>query len=155
MATLIRHPKGATGKVHDITPRSAGWTYVGFGLYRLVPGETVAEPTGDTEAILVLVEGRARIGAGEIDFGELGERMDVFEATPPHCGLRPRRRSTGRRPPPPPARWRSAPRRADPGASAGDRPGRHRAADAAARAPTPATSTRSPWRSATSPTACW
>jgi 5-deoxy-glucuronate isomerase len=85
MNTLLRHPKGERGKVHDITPVSAGWKYVGFGLYRLVAGETVAEPTGDTEVVLVLVEGRARIGAGERDFGELGERMDVFEATPPHC----------------------------------------------------------------------
>ena len=33
----------------------------------------------------MLVEGKARIGAGGLDFGELGDRMDVFEATPPHC----------------------------------------------------------------------
>ena len=65
MTTLLRKPTGTNGKVHDITPATAGWGYVGFGLYRLVPGETVAEPTGDTEVILVLVEGRARIGAGE------------------------------------------------------------------------------------------
>jgi len=85
MANLLRHPTGDHGKVHDITPASAGWGYVGFGLYRLAPGETVAEPTGSTEVILVLVEGKARIGAGELDFGELGDRMDVFEKKPPHC----------------------------------------------------------------------
>ena len=40
MATpLLRHPTGERGKVHDITPTSAGWSYVGFGLYRLVPGD--------------------------------------------------------------------------------------------------------------------
>ncbi|HEU0223658.1 MAG TPA: 5-deoxy-glucuronate isomerase [Paracoccaceae bacterium] len=76
---------GTQGKVHDITPETAGWRYVGFGLYRLVPGETVAEPTGETEIILVLVEGRARIGAGETDFGELGDRLDLFERKPPHA----------------------------------------------------------------------
>ncbi len=85
MTDLLRHPKGSTGKVHDITPQSAGWGYVGFGLYRLAPGETVAEPTGETEVILVLVEGKAEIGAGSASFGELGDRMDVFEKTPPHC----------------------------------------------------------------------
>lgn len=85
MSALLRNPKGKTGKVHDITPQSAGWSYVGFGLYRLAQGETVAEPTGATEVILVLVEGKAEIGAGEKNFGELGERMDVFERTPPHC----------------------------------------------------------------------
>jgi 5-deoxy-glucuronate isomerase len=85
MSALLRRPKGQTGKVHDITPQNAGWGYVGFGLYRLAKGETVAEPTGTTEVILVLVEGKAEIGAGEKNFGELGERMDVFERTPPHC----------------------------------------------------------------------
>lgn len=85
MTRLLRHPTGTRGKVHDITPASAGWGHVGFGLYRLEPGETVAESTWETEVILVLVEGKARIGAGELDFGVLGDRMDVFEAKPPHC----------------------------------------------------------------------
>jgi 5-deoxy-glucuronate isomerase len=85
MPELLVRPSGVSGKVHDITPRSAGWSYVGFGLYRLKPGETAQEETGDREAILVLVEGKAEItGAGK-DFGELGDRMDVFERRPPHA----------------------------------------------------------------------
>ena len=59
MADLLRKPFGTHGKVHDITAQSAGWRYVGFGLYRLRAGESVAEATGD--------------------------RMNVFEKTPPHC----------------------------------------------------------------------
>ena len=97
-------------------PESAGWGYVGFGLYRLAPGETVAEPTGDTEVILVLVEGKARIGAGDTDFGELGDRMDVFEAHAAARRLRARRLGLVGDRRPPPARWRSAPRRASPAA---------------------------------------
>ena len=85
MAGLLRRPIGTTGKVHDITPEGAGWGYVGFGLYHLEPGETAAEPTGKTEVILVLVEGKAEIGAGARSFGELGDRMDVFERKKPHC----------------------------------------------------------------------
>lgn len=85
MSKLLRRPAGTTGKVHDVTPESAGWSYVGFGLYRLAAGEMVTEPTDGTEVILVLVEGKALIGAGEDDFGELGERMDVFDRTPPHA----------------------------------------------------------------------
>ena len=85
MADLLRKPTGTTGKVHDITPGSAGWGYVGFGLYHLDAGDTVAEPTGDTEVILVLVEGKAEIVSGDKNFGELGDRMNVFEQTPPHC----------------------------------------------------------------------
>lgn len=85
MADLLCKPQGTRGKVHAISPESAGWTYVGFDLWRMEPGDVAAEPTGDQEVILVLVEGKARIqGAGQ-DWGELGARMDVFEKTPPHC----------------------------------------------------------------------
>ena len=84
MADLLLKPFGSHGKVHHVTPQSAGWRYVGFGLYRLRAGETAAEATGDTEVILVMVEGKARLtGAGQ-DWGVLGERMSVFEKTPPH-----------------------------------------------------------------------
>ncbi len=85
MPDLLKKPFGTHGKVHQITPESAGWRYVGFSLYRLRAGETVSEATGATEVILVMVEGKAQVtGAGK-DWGELGERMDVFEKTPPHC----------------------------------------------------------------------
>lgn len=83
MADLLLRPAAAAGKIHDVTPASAGWGYVGFGLYRLARGDSATEPTGAAEVILVLVEGKARIAAGDRDFGELGARMDVFEATPP------------------------------------------------------------------------
>lgn len=85
MSDLLRKPNGGSGKVHDITPASAGWGYVGFGLYRLAKGEAASEMTGDREVILVLVEGRAEVTAGGAALGELGQRMDVFEKTPPAC----------------------------------------------------------------------
>ncbi|MER0238012.1 5-deoxy-glucuronate isomerase [Fulvimarina sp. MAC8] len=85
MSHLQKKPFGTHGKVHQITPESAGWRYVGFSLYRLRAGESASEATGKREVILVMVEGKAQIsGAGE-DFGTLGERMSVFEKTPPHC----------------------------------------------------------------------
>ena len=84
MSGLLRRPFGTHGQVHAITPASAGWRYVGFGLYRLRAGETVAEPTGDREVILVMVEGKAALQAAGRDWGVLGERMSVFERTPPH-----------------------------------------------------------------------
>ncbi len=83
MSGLLRRPRGTRGKVHDITPANAGWQHVGFGLYRLAPGERAAEETGAREVILVLVEGRARIGAAGRDFGTLGTRLNVFEKHPP------------------------------------------------------------------------
>ncbi len=95
MSDLLRRPTGSTGKVHDISvetakgPSSPDWGYVGFGLYRLSPGDRVSEPTGDREVILVLVEGKAEISCKTADFGEMGDRMDVFERTPPHCAYVP------------------------------------------------------------------
>ena len=53
MTSLLRKPFGAHGKVHEITPSSAGWRYVGFSLWRLRAGEIVTEATGDREVILV------------------------------------------------------------------------------------------------------
>lgn len=85
MADLLHKPFGTHGKVHQITPADAGWRHVGFSLYRLRAGETAAEATGANEAILVMVEGRARLHAADRDWGELGQRMSVFEKTPPHC----------------------------------------------------------------------
>lgn len=83
MSDLLKRPFGKRGKVHQITPESAGWRYVGFSLYHLKAGDKAAEETGDREVILVLVEGKAAItGAGQ-DWGVLGDRMNVFEKTPP------------------------------------------------------------------------
>lgn len=85
MSDLLRKPATDGGQLHEITPASAGWRYVGFELHRLAPGDRVAAVTKDREAILVLVEGKARLGAGGVAFGEMGARMDVFDRQPPHC----------------------------------------------------------------------
>lgn len=85
MSRLLVKPSGTTGKIHDITPASAGWAYVGFELHRLAPGETATGSLGADEAILVVVEGKAAITAAGQDWGVLGDRMDVFEKTPPHA----------------------------------------------------------------------
>lgn len=85
MAELLRRPLAASGKLHDITPASAGWGYVGFALYDLQPGQTAAERTGDREVILVIVEGKARLTAAGRDWGEMGDRMSVFDRSAPHC----------------------------------------------------------------------
>ncbi len=85
MSHLQRKPFGSHGKVHEITPQAAGWRFVGFSLYRIREGERISEETGDREVILVMVEGKASFVAGEKNWGVLGERMSVFEKTPPHC----------------------------------------------------------------------
>ena len=85
MADLLlkNHAPDAQGLVHRVTPESAGWGHVGFGLYRLKPGQSLAASTGECEACLVLVGGRARVRAGALDFGEIGKRMGPFEGRKP------------------------------------------------------------------------
>lgn len=85
MADLLRRPHGDHGETHRITPEVAGWRYVGFALHRMRAGETLSGATEGRETLFVMVEGRAGfVGAGR-DWGVLGDRMNVFERTPPHC----------------------------------------------------------------------
>ncbi|MCC1492714.1 5-deoxy-glucuronate isomerase [Cognatishimia sp. F0-27] len=85
MGDLLRRPAVTQGRIHNLAPEGAGWGYVGFDLWRLAPGQTAEGLLDDREAILVLVEGKARVNAAETDFGEMGDRLDVFQRTPPHC----------------------------------------------------------------------
>lgn len=80
----LRLPPLTTGNglVHDVTPESAGWTYVGFRMHRLADGGHLNAETGNREVCLVIVSGRARITAGGTDFGTLGGRTSPFEGAP-------------------------------------------------------------------------
>ena len=85
MSGLLRKPGAQSGHVHAITPERAGWHYVGFDLWRLAPGEFASGALQGREIILVLVEGHAEISVDGQSFGEMGDRLSVFDRTPPHC----------------------------------------------------------------------
>lgn len=85
MSKLLVRPNGTRGMVHDISPERAGWGYVGFQLYRLQAGETAGGALEDREAVFVFVEGKGALSGSGHDWGVLGDRMSVFEKTPPHC----------------------------------------------------------------------
>ena len=80
---LRHHAPDAGGLVHHVTPASAGWTYVGFDLWRLQPGQTVAQATGEREACLVIVGGKADIAVGGQVWQGMGERAGPFAGTSP------------------------------------------------------------------------
>jgi len=84
MSKLLIRPGEADSlyRTVHITPQSAGWTYVGFDLVKLAPGQTVEADCGDREVCLVLVSGRAAITVDATDFGTLGERMNPFDGKP-------------------------------------------------------------------------
>jgi 5-deoxy-glucuronate isomerase len=79
MASLRSRPLGPTGLVHRITPESAGWTYVGFELYRLSRGEAISGVEDDLETCLVIISGTAQILVDGKDLGALGQRQSPFE----------------------------------------------------------------------------
>lgn len=66
----------------DVTPASAGWTYVGFEVGRLQEGEVVSGDTQDRELCLVFVSGRGRVTVDGVELGELGQRMSPFDGPP-------------------------------------------------------------------------
>jgi 5-deoxy-glucuronate isomerase len=82
MPQLRVRPKAARGLVTEVTPESAGWTYVGFSLHRLEPEDTIAAEAGAREVCLVLVSGKAALQIDGKDFGVIGERMSPFEGPP-------------------------------------------------------------------------
>ncbi|MEK9960917.1 MAG: 5-deoxy-glucuronate isomerase, partial [Rhodobiaceae bacterium] len=85
MSKLLVRPNLDGGAVHDITPASAGWSYVGFGLHDLKAGQTLdVEGTAD-EICLVLLTGDARIRTGDLDTGMLTGRVSEFDRAAPQA----------------------------------------------------------------------
>jgi 5-deoxy-glucuronate isomerase len=80
---LVRPERDATdGRIIHITPKSAGWSYVGFDVYRLHAGAEAAAATGGREACLVFLAGKGRVTAGGKDLGLVGGRASPFDGKP-------------------------------------------------------------------------
>jgi len=69
--------------VIDITPESASWSHVGFRLHKLIPEQEVHGGERERETCIVVLSGSASIVAGELEFGRVGGRKDVFEDRAP------------------------------------------------------------------------
>lgn len=82
MSKLRIRPRPGNGRIVHVTPKSAGWSYVGFELHRLKAGDKVEANTKNQEACLVFVTGKGSASAGGKDFGMLGERMSPFDGAP-------------------------------------------------------------------------
>lgn len=81
MANLLvkRKKPDAQGSVLSVTPKSAGWTYVGFEVFQRANGQDFAWDSKDREACIVLLSGKARLTLDGKDQGEIGGRRNVFE----------------------------------------------------------------------------
>jgi 5-deoxy-glucuronate isomerase len=73
------HDAEADGCVLRVTPESAGWTYVGFEVYR---NGSVAQRLDDRETCVVVLSGTADLQAGGQEWGGVGGRASVFDGPP-------------------------------------------------------------------------
>ncbi len=65
-----------------VTPESAGWTYVGFEVYRLPRGERLRLDTGSRELCLVVLSGTVDVTHDGHEWAGVGSRTSVFEGKP-------------------------------------------------------------------------
>ncbi len=73
--------RGSGGPI-QVTPESAGWSYVGFEVLRLATGDRVDRTTDEREVCVVMLSGRADIAAGNSSWKRVGSRSGVFEGPP-------------------------------------------------------------------------
>lgn len=83
MPNLRVRPKAGEGLVTDITPESAGWTYVGFKVVRLAPGKVFTGGETGREACIIVLTGKCDVAVGDQRFDDIGERMSVFDDVAP------------------------------------------------------------------------
>ena len=96
-------PKSRSGQLLALTPRRAGWEYVGFAVRQIAAGDTMSGRTGGDEVCLVLLAGLASIAwshdgrrstsprsSSNVGRASLGPRRDVFADYPHAMYLPPR-----------------------------------------------------------------
>lgn len=67
------------GCIHQLTPATAGWEYVGFEVYMLKKDTVFKQETGDTEVCLLIIGGRATVATRSELFKDIGDRESPFE----------------------------------------------------------------------------
>jgi 5-deoxy-glucuronate isomerase len=82
MSKLLLKAKSGDGRILSVMPETAGWTYVGFDLWKLKQGQTAEGHFEDRETCLVFVSGKGRVTVDGQDLGSIGERMSPFSGKP-------------------------------------------------------------------------
>ena len=76
-------PRDADGRVLGITPEVAGWSYVGFAVHELDPGQSMTFCEAGRETCIVVLSGTISVLAGNESFDEVGGRSSVFDDRSP------------------------------------------------------------------------
>ncbi len=83
--TLLVKARRDGRTIVEVTPRSAGWRYVGFTAYRLKAGERLSVQVPDAETCTVVLSGRVTARTTAHDWSDIGERRSVFEDRAPYA----------------------------------------------------------------------
>jgi 5-deoxy-glucuronate isomerase len=67
----------------SVTPQSAGWKYVGFQVYRLIPGQVVRGGESAREICVVVLTGSADVTIDGQQFEAVGGRGSIFDNAAP------------------------------------------------------------------------
>jgi 5-deoxy-glucuronate isomerase len=78
-------PPAGDGTVLDITPASAGWSYVGFKMVKLAEGESARGGEAGRETCIVVLAGRCDVTVEGQTFENVGKRESVFEDSAPYA----------------------------------------------------------------------
>ena len=83
MSLLVKPDRAPQApQVHRITPQSAGWDYVGFEVFDLRAGQTLARTSPDREQCFVLLSGKALVRVNGAELGTMGPRPNPFDGKP-------------------------------------------------------------------------
>lgn len=82
---LVRRGRApaADGTIVRVTPTDAGWQYVALAAHRLAAGGAIRRAPDGDEVLAIVLEGRATVRAGGLEFADLGSRGTVFDGPPP------------------------------------------------------------------------
>ena len=78
---LLKRPAAGAGEIVSVTPDGISWKYAGLRIIRSLAGSRQSADTGNTEALLVMIEGTARIGCNGASWS-VGKRATPFDGPP-------------------------------------------------------------------------
>lgn len=86
MSQLLSKPDKKQALIQNITPKKAGWKYIGFQVLELKAGETYDAPSLDgLEQCFTVLAGKVDFIAGERQFINCGDRSSVFDDKSPYA----------------------------------------------------------------------
>ena len=83
--TLLVKARRDGREIVNVTPRSAGWKYVGFAAYRLSVGDSITVHKPDDELCVVVLAGNVTVKRRDEAWRDIGGRSNVFEDRAPYA----------------------------------------------------------------------